>query len=379
MKTFEEIEKRFAEIESEMDVEGADLDALTEEVKTLKEERKQLEDNEQKRANLLDDIATGKVGKEIPKAEERKVMENKVEVLNPMDLALRSAEYESAFTKRFTQVNPQYTEAEQRALNTTNGAALIPHRWLTTIYDEMKETHPILQDLTWNNIDAIVEIPKRLAITSGDAAVMEEGTCPVGEENEFESITVDLIEIQKMIEITAKMSMLLPEAFKNWLINEVRDRIGHQLAVQVVAKLKEQVAAQNKLTAATPGTLEVADVLGLLATEGTGVAKIYANRKTVFANIAQLKLNESTAFLPNLQDSLSGNLIGTEVRMESAMADGELLLVFPQDVFLNVPGGIRMRQEEDACFKIKISGITFMGLVLTYTNGAALLTVGTGV
>ena len=218
MKTFEEIEKRFAEIESEMDVEGADLDALTEEVKTLKEERKQLEANEQKRANLLDDIATGKVGKEIPKVEERKVMENKVEVLNPMDLALRSAEYESAFTKRFTQVNAQYTEAEQRALNTTNGAALIPNRWLTTIYDEMKETHPILQDLTWNNIDAIVEIPKRLAITSGDAAVMEEGTCPVGEENEFASVTVDLIEIQKMIEITAKMSMLLPEAFKNWLI-----------------------------------------------------------------------------------------------------------------------------------------------------------------
>lgn len=373
--TLEQIQERMGAIEQEMLVEGADLDALTEEVRQLKTEKQSIEETAQKRENLLKEVADGK-GEVVRKFEEKK--EVKMEEFRNFDEALNSEAYASAFAKRFVSDNPEYTEIERRALNTTNGAALVPNKWLPEIWDAIKESHPILQDLTWQNINAVVEIPKRVAITTGDAAVITEGQCPVGEENTFTSVQVDLIEIQKMLEITAKMGMLLPEAFKTWLINEVRDRIGHKLAVEAIAKIKTQMSSANDIDAATPGTVAVSDVTKLFGlVEGAGVPKVYANRKTVFGSLFSLEgATGRDAYIPNLNDAISGNLLGAEVKQETGMADGEILMVFPQEVFFNVPGGIRVKQMEDECFKLKISGITFMGLALRSDIAAGLLTVG---
>ena len=113
------------------------------------------------------------------------------------------------------------------------------------------------------------------------------------------------------------------------------------------------------------------------AADGLGVAKVYANRKTLFTNIYPLNDGVQKAYIPNYQDPISGNLLGIEMKQESAMADGEILLVFPNEVFFNVPGGIRTKAMEDICFKLQIAGIAFMGLRLKYRKGAALLTIGT--
>ena len=378
--TLEQIQARLKEIQDiEMLKEDADLEVLTEEVRGLKEQQKTIEAEIKQREQLKKDIADGLVGKVVAKVDDKKEEKGaKIMEFKDINEALTSRAYESAFIKKYTVESPVFTEEEKRALNTTNGAVLIPQVWLNEIYDQIREQHPILTDLTWNQINAIVHIPRRLAIVSGDAAVMEEGTCPVGEENEFDEVLVDLIEIQKMVELTAKAGQLLPEAFKTWLIAEVRDRIGAKMAEQAIAKIKADILEENNLTATTPGTLAEEDLLNLFAAaDGLGVAKVYANRKTLFTNIYPLNDGAQKAYIANYQDPVSGNLLGVEMKQESAMADGEILLVFPNEVFFNVPGGIRTKAMEDICFKLQIAGVAFMGLRLKYRKGAALLTIGT--
>ena len=380
MDRLQEIEQRISQIKEDLKDENSNIEELSQEFDTLKEERKGILEKREARKSLLDEVSKVEPSKvladfELDNKEERK--EDKKMEFRTMDEALQSQAYESAFTKKYTVENPSFTDDEKRALNTTNGAVLIPHQWLNTIYDQIREQHPILTDLTWNQINAIVEIPRRLSIVSGDAAVMEEGTCPLGEENEFDSIQIDLIEIQKMVEMTAKMGQLLPEAFKQWLVTEVRDRIGAKMAEQAIAMIKTDILAENKLTSAA---LSEADLLNLFgAADGLGVAKIYANRKTLYSQVYPLKGADGlSAYIPNYQDPIKGTVLGVEAKMESAMADGEILIVFPNEVFFNVPGGIRVKQMEDICFKLQIAGIAFMGLRLKYRKGAALLTVGAG-
>ena len=380
MDRLQEIEQRISQIKEDLKDENSNIEELSQEFDTLKEERKGILEKREARKSLLDEVSKVEPSKvladfELDNKEERK--EDKKMEFRTIDEALKSEAYESAFTKKYTVENPNFSDDEKRALNTTNGAVLIPHQWLNTIYDQIREQHPILTDLTWNQINAIVEIPRRLSIVSGDAAVMEEGTCPLGEENEFDSIQIDLIEIQKMVEMTAKMGQLLPEAFKQWLVTEVRDRIGAKMAEQAIAMIKTDILAENKLTSAA---LSEADLLNLFgAADGLGVAKIYANRKTLYSQVYPLKGADGlSAYIPNYQDPIKGTVLGVEAKMESAMADGEILIVFPNEVFFNVPGGIRVKQMEDICFKLQIAGIAFMGLRLKYRKGAALLTVGAG-
>lgn len=378
--TLKEIEERLAQIKTELESPNCDIDALSTEVKNLKEERQKILDDEEKRQALLDDVANSVTVEEVvtmPKEEIRQA-----DIATTPEEMIKTKAYERAFAKtiiaKANDTKVELTEDEQRALNTTNGTALIPHVWLTEIYDQIREQHPILQDLTWQQINGIVEIPRRLAITSGDAAVMEEGTCHAGEENEFDSIQVDLIEIQKMLEITAKMGQLLPDAFKAWLVAEVRDRIGAKMAEEVIKAIKKDMLADNKLNATTAGTVDIKDILALYgAADGNGAARVYANRKTLYTSLFTIEGAQGRdAFIPNANDSIKGNLLGEAFRQEDAMADGEVLILFPDEVFFNVPAGIRVKQMEDECFKIKISGIAFMGLRLKYRKAAALLTVG---
>ena len=376
-----ELEEIQASLDSENEEEQEELEEVEGRAAKLIDERKeilnQIKEKEEKieaRNLLKQEIAEGTVETRTISKYEEKSMGNKELEFRTVEEAIKSEAYESAFAKRFVVENPQFTENEKRALDTTNGAVLIPHRWLDEIVDEIKESHAILQDLTWNQINAIVEIPRRLSIISGDAAIVEEGTCAVGEENEFDSIQVNLVEVKKMLEITSKMGQLLPEAFKTWLISEVRDRIGAQLAKVAVDGIKADILAENKLT----GKADLATVLSLFGlADGSGVPKVYANRKTLYSSIYTLAGDTGVdAFVANPVDAMKGNLLGTELRVESALADNEVLVVFPQEVFFNVPGGIRVKSLEDDCFNIKISGVALAGVRLRYRKGAALLTLG---
>lgn len=371
----EDIQARLKDIEEvEMNKEDVDVKALTEEVRGLRERKEAIEKEVEERKALVDSIKEGTVETKTIAKYEEKSMENKELEFRTKEEALRSEAYESAFAKRFVEENPEYTEVEKRALNTTNGAVLIPHKWLDEVIDEIKETHTLLNDLTWNNISQIIEIPRRLAIVSGDAAVVEEeGTCAVGEENTFDSVQVNLVEVKKMLEITSKMGQLLPEAFKTWLMGEVRDRIGHQIAVVTVKAIKSDILAENKIT----GEATLSNILNAFAVaDSDNAIKVYANRKTLYTSLFGLEgTTGQEAFVSNPSDPLRGTLLGAELGVESALPDNEILVVAPSDVFLNVPGGIRVKSLEDDCFNIKISGVALVGARLKYRKGAALLTI----
>lgn len=381
----DELTKELTEIQAQLNSEETneeekDLDEVEERAKTLIEERKailnEIKEKEEKidaRNSLKREIAEGTVETRTIRKYEEKTMENKELEFRTKEEALRSEAYESAFAKRFVMENPEYTEAEKRALDTTNGAVLIPHKWLDEVIDDIKEAHTLLSDLTWNNISQIIEIPRRLSIVSGDAAVVEEGTCAPGEENEFDSVQVDLVEVKKMLEITSKMGQLLPEAFKTWLMGEVRDRIGHQIAVVTVEAIKDDILKENKIT----GEATLANVLKAFAVaDSDNAIKVYANRKTLYTSLFGLQgTSGQDAFVSNPSDPLRGTLLGAELGVESALPDNEILVVAPSDVFLNVPGGIRVKSLEDDCFNIKISGVALVGARLKYRKGAALLTI----
>lgn len=383
----EQILKRMNEIETEMKRDGADIDALNKEMDTLIAERKRLDSeasNEQKRQALLEKIANQNVGVKIRSF----INEDEKNSVKSVEAYLESDEYRSAFVKEILgyEMNDEERkafDAVQRAFvhTTENTSAVVPKNLQNAIYSQMEESHPILSDVTILRTGTVMTFVKHTTIDAGDAKNVAEGVANDDEQNTFVNVEITGQDISKHVDYSYRLGKMAIPAFETYLIKEIGDRIGSQWTKNIIAQIKKDLHADNKITVATTGTLALTDVTKALGkTKGVTRLVVYANNTTYYNNIVTLKGAEGQqAYIPNYADGLSGALLGNGIKQEDALADGEILILDPSKYMENVVQDLLIERDKDIKKHVHtISGIVISGGTMLNDKAGALITVGVG-
>ena len=216
----DDINTRLAAIADEIDnATGDALTALETEVKDLTEERKQILGEVQKRQQLRNDIAAGKItGQIIEKKEEDKKMENRT-------FDVGSAEYREAY---LLNLQGRELTAEQRAA--VSASAAIPTQTLNRIEAYLEES-PILSRVDLTYIPGNVTIP--VEGTNADASWVAMGTAATDSADSITSISLAAYKLIKTVEITADVEAMAIDAFETWLVGALAAKIEKALDAAV--------------------------------------------------------------------------------------------------------------------------------------------------
>lgn len=237
---------------------------------------------------------------------------------------------------------------EQRAaytVTTGNTDEVVPVELKNEIIALIDNSTAIFGDVTRDTMRNQYELIRHKSIDKGDAAKTAEGVAPTDEEqNTFDRITLTGDEIKKRVTLSRKMMIQSIDGFRNYITREVSARCGVAANGIVLARLVDTtlgMAAGNKISCATAGTLAKADFLkafGLLKTFGNPTPKgtrVYANQQTIWNQIAAVEDAQKRAYFVNEKDedpTVEGRIFGSVVKREEGLADGVIMIGYP-DLF----------------------------------------------
>lgn len=366
----EQIETRKTEILDLLD-NGKDVDmkALNEEVDALELRNKEIKESVETRNKLVEDVI--KNGNVISKKEDNK--------MEKREFGIESVEYRNAFLKKMT--GQELTEIEERAYvhTTANTAAVLPAELQNKIYSNMEEQHPILRDVQILRSGVAISIVKHTAIVAGDAKVVAEGVANDDEQNTFVEVVLAGKKFSKHVDFSYELEAMALPAFQSYLVNELSDRLGAAMAKDIIDTVRAGLAADNKFAAKTPGTLALEDVLkGLGLLKGASQVFVYTNGATFYTGIAALEGRDGlVGFIPNYAEQISGQLLGKAIKVEDALADGEVLVLDPKQFLYNIVRDITIESDKDIKKGVTtIAGHAIAGGSLTNDKAGVMLTVG---
>lgn len=362
-----EIEARLAAIQNEIETASVDqLAALEKEVETLTAERKKLMDEAQTRQKLRANVAAGLVGRATETHGEATNMNN------TQTFTLESEEYRSAFIKNLRR--EPLTEIEQRAFTflTTNTSAPLPTAMQNHIIDLIGESHPIVADVYTLNSNSAISIPVGKSIKT-DAGKSAEGAAANELEVEFDDVTLSGEDFTANVVISYKMLHMAIPAFEDYLVTKIAERLGANLAADIVAKIKAGVNAANKIATG----IDYANICaGFGALKRAGKVIIYGTREAVFNKlVGMVDDNGRPIFQQPITAEAAGHLLGAVIKYEDAMGATELLIGDPKKYLQNVVAPIMIESDRDLKkHKHIISGYTCQDGVLTDDKAFALVT-----
>ena len=360
--TVEELEARRVQIGEEVEKDGADLDALEAEIKGIKAELEARKAEATKKAEIRNAVASGAgtVIKEVP-TEERKMEEIKYNEQSP--------EYRTAWLKNIAQRDGQkifgeMTEVEQRAFTftTANSGAVVPTETMNRIVELVESMAPMYDDATKSGMVKGFGVPRHKAIVAGDAAATDEGVANADEQDTFDLLALDGVEIKKHVEITRKMQWQSIDAFEAWLTDHIARRIAVAKEAQIRARLDAVatgIAAANVLTAQTYTEGTIRAILAKVKQAGTKVW--YANTNTIWTGLAGIQDgNDRPLFVPSTTDSdptVQGRIYGGAVKVDENLADNVAYVGVPASILANDFESLFMQNSIDPkTFKTIISG-----------------------
>ena len=360
--TVEELEARRVQIGEEVEKDGADLDALEAEIKGIKAELEARKAEATKKAEIRNAVASGAgtVIKEVP-TEERKMEEIKYNAQSP--------EYRTAWLKNIAQRDGQkifgeMTEVEQRAFTftTANSGAVVPTETMNRIVELVESMAPMYDDATKSGMVKGFGVPRHKAIVAGDAAATDEGVANADEEDTFDLLPLDGVEIKKHVEITRKMQWQSIDAFEAWLTDHIARRIAVAKETQIRARLDAVatgIAAANVLTAQTYTEGTIRAILAKVKQAGTKVW--YANTNTIWNGLAGIQDgNDRPLFVPSTTDSdptVQGRIYGGAVKVDENLTDNVAYVGVPASILANDFEALFMQNSIDPkTFKTIISG-----------------------
>lgn len=343
----EQINARLAEIRALLDDPNAEIDvnALTNEVNDLIAKRNALLNAETRRRDLRNLVAAG-AGEVVRPAGSIGS--------NPQPAETRgadSAEYRRAFLLNLANRSDEMTREERAAFvhTTANTTAPIPTTMLNQIWDLVSTKHSIMGDITIYRTGTVLEVVKHTAITQGAAKNVAENAANDDEQNAFIKITLSGKDFSKHVEISYAMQSMSLDALEAYLIREISDGLGASMAADVVSTVESGIAAENKLTTATAGTVtfkEIAQLFGQLAR--VGAVTVYATRKTIYNHlVGMVDTTGRPIFQPSAQAGQEGTVLGATIKVEDAVADGKLLAGDPKKVLYNMIQDILIESDKD--------------------------------
>jgi HK97 family phage major capsid protein len=360
--TVEELEARRAQIGVDAEAEGADLDALTEELRGIKAELEARKAAADKKAEIRNAVANG-AGEVIGKVtEEKREMEE-------IKYNAQSPEYRTAWLKNIAQRDGQMifgdlTETEQRAFTftTANTGAVVPTETMNRIIELVESMAPMYDDATKTGMTKGFGVPRHKTIAAGDAAATDEGVANADEEDTFDLLALDGVEIKKHVEITRKMQWQSIDAFEAWLTDHIAKRIAVAKEAQIRVRLDAVatgIAAANVLTAQTYTEGTIRAILAKIKQSGTKVW--YANTNTIWNGLAGIQDgNDRPLFVPSTTDSdptTQGRIYGGSVKVDENLADNVVYVGVPASILANDFEALFMNNAIDPkTFKTIIAG-----------------------
>lgn len=168
------------------------------------------------------------------------------------------------------------------------------------------------------------------------------------EENEFDQIPFDGVEITKHIVLTRKMQFKSIDAFEDYVVEELGKR--HDVAKEkvLIARMNGTAPAGGSAVAAVAidsgnvnlaVTKDDAGIRGVMALlRGSGVKRFYANNATIWGTIAGIEnTSGQKLFTPDAMGDpvTQGRIYGAAVRKDENLADGEFYIIVNGQLLAN--------------------------------------------
>lgn len=332
------VEKRLSQLKDEMNAENADIAALDKEFDQLEERRKAIKTEAETRKQLADKIAKGEAGTEVRKFDnmEGKKMENEKRY------DAKSPEYRTAWLKNIavrndgTKIFGEWNEEEKRAfmITTENTGAVVPTDIQNKIIDLVDSEAPMLADAEMSSMTRGFGVPRLKSIAAGDAKGVTEGTANEDEQDVFDLLTLDGVEIKKHVVITRKMQFQSIDAFESWLVAHLGKRIRVAKERLILARLdgtapeggtaeaSAKIDAGNVLTGQSYTDEAIRGIFAKLHPAGERV--VYANNNTIWAHLVGIVDGDNRKlFVPDSMGdpTVQGRIYGAQVKADPNLAD----------------------------------------------------------
>lgn len=309
----DEINTRLAAIQTEIETaSGEALTALENEVANLTEERSRIMADVQKRQQMRANIAAGLIPTNtIEKKEEENNMENRT-------FAPNTAEYREAF---LMNLQGKELSAEQRAA--VSATAAIPTHTMNKIVGKL-ELAPIINAVDVTYIPGNVTYP--VESTVNEAAWVAMGTAATDSADTLTNVALGAYKLIKTVEITADVSAMSVDAFENWLVNRLANKLQRAVATAIISGTgTSQATGLSKRTA--DGTYAAAgmtysDVMAIIAklpTEYAPGASFVMSRATFYGQVLNIQdTSKHPIVVADVQAPAKFNVLGYPVILEDA-------------------------------------------------------------
>ena len=236
--TIEGVEQRIAAIRTEMESESADIDALTSEVDALEARRTQLHDMAQRRAQLRNRVAAGTEGT-VTRSFPSDSTGTPEQSYNRNSPEYRTAWLKNMAVRDGVHLLGEMTKQERAAytMTTANTAAPVPTEIMNRIVDLVQSSTAIYSDATKSGMTSGFAIPRIKSIKQGDAKETAEGVANDDEQDTWDQLSLDGVEIKKHLVITRKMTWQSIAAFETWIAEHLARRIGNAKDKRCITQL----------------------------------------------------------------------------------------------------------------------------------------------
>ena len=258
-----------------------------------------------------------------------------------------SPEYRSAWLKKLAVRDgvPMFgdlNEEERTAYThtTANSGSVVPTAVLNRIVELVESNYPMYNDATKSAMIQGFGVPRHTAIAAGDAAATSEGAAPSNDEQDsFDLLPLSGVEIKKTVKISRKMKWQSIQAFEDWVVKNLADRIGVAKEGQILTQMADAtygIAAANVATGVEATDANIRAKLGLV--RGTGLKVLYANAYTIWNILAGINDGAGNkAFIPNPQADpvTKGVVYGYVVKEDNNLSNKVIYAGAPSAILAN--------------------------------------------
>ena len=257
-----------------------------------------------------------------------------------------SPEYRSAWLKTMAVRDGVHLlgelTAEERTTythTTANTGAVVPTATMNRIIELVESNYPIYNDASKSAMTQGFEIPRHTAIAAGDAAAVSEGAANNDEQDSFDYLPLAGVEIKKHVVITRKMKWQSIDAFEDWIVGHIAERIGVAKETRILSQLVDAtygIANANIATGVEATDANIRAKLGLV--RGTGAKVLYANAYTIWNILAGINDGAGNkAFIPSPQADpvTKGVVYGYTVKEDNNLANKVILAGAPSKILAN--------------------------------------------
>lgn len=335
----DEIIKRLSEIRSIMaapDYDDSQSEALLEEVRKLNAEKAEIEARAARTAELRRQVGADTIA-QIQRQEQEARGGAAAETEDPA----ASPVYRRAWLKNLAvrsgiPIFGDMTQEERAAFTATtaNTGAVVPTTMMNRIAELVESMSPMYDDATKSNMSQGFGVPRHKAITKGDAKGVAEGAANDDEQDEFDLLSLSGVEIKKHIVLSRAMKFRSIDAFENWVVQHLSERIAVGREKLILSRLDGSapsggsivanagIAAGNVLTEQTYADSTIRSIFAKL--KGRGVRVVYANSATIWNHLAAIvDADNKKIFVPNsMEDPITqGRIYGAVIKEDNNLAD----------------------------------------------------------